>query len=360
MTTFDLHIVRRLSASFIFLLLVLIVFYIVLHYVEFIDDFMDRGAAMRDVFLVYYPSLIPDIVRLTTPLALFLSCVYLTGRLAQEFQLLALQTSGVSLYRLMIPFVAVGLVVTAAVFGFNGWIVPVTNDVVLDFEQQYLKDAPRQLDITDIHLQDSPGTVLAVGYYDRNARTAHRVSLQRFERGSTLVHRIDADRMVWLDSLSRWRFMEVRQRRLSAASERYSQQAILDTSLHVLPRDLARTERDVESMTIPEAGLYLESLKRAGVSNIGRPSVTYYSKFSYPLASLIVVLLGVPLASVRRRRGQAVQLAIGLFVAFVYLAALKVTEPFGYAEALPPIVAAWLPHAVFFLFALLTLRFAPK
>src|SRR5690606_5148437 len=101
MTTFDLHIIRRLLTGFLFLLAVLIVFYIVLHYVEFIDDFMDRGASQRDVFLVYYPNLIPDIVRLTTPLALFLTCVYLTGRLAQEFQILALQTSGVSLYRLM-------------------------------------------------------------------------------------------------------------------------------------------------------------------------------------------------------------------------------------------------------------------
>ncbi|HEX7069157.1 MAG TPA: LptF/LptG family permease, partial [Rhodothermales bacterium] len=149
MTTFDLHIIRRLLTGFLFLLAVLIVFYIVLHYVEFIDDFMDRGASQRDVFLVYYPNLVPEIVRLTTPLALFLTCVYLTGRLAQEFQILALQTSGVSLYRLMVPFTLVGVILTAAIFAFSGWIVPVTNDTVLDFEQQYLKDAPRQLDITD-------------------------------------------------------------------------------------------------------------------------------------------------------------------------------------------------------------------
>ncbi|HEX7069550.1 MAG TPA: LptF/LptG family permease, partial [Rhodothermales bacterium] len=113
-------------------------------------------------------------------------------------------------------------------------------------------------------------------------------------------------------------------------------------------------------MTIPEAAEYLESLRRAGVSNLGRPAVTYYSKYSYPLASLIVVLLGVPLASIRRRRGQAIQLAIGLFVAFVYLATLKVTEPFGYAGSLSPMLAAWLPHGVFLLAALAALRLARK
>lgn len=361
MTTFDLHIIRRLVLGFAFLLAVLIIFYVVLHYVEFIDDFMDRGAAMRDVFLVYYPNLIPDIVRLTTPLALFLSCVYLTGKLAQEFQLLALQTSGVSLYRLMAPYVGTGMVLTVAVFFFNGWVVPNTNDVVLEFEQQYLKNAPRQTDVTDIHLQNSPGSVLAVGYYDRSGRTAHRVSLQQFRGGDRLIHRIDAARMSWVDSLQAWRLFDVTERWIAEDdAESFAVHLQLDTALHVAPRDLARTERDVESMTIPEARAYLASLQRAGVSNIGRPAVTYYAKFSYPMATLIVVLLGVPLSSVRRRRGQAVQLAIGLFVAFAYLATLKVIEPFGYAGTLSPPVAAWLPHGVFLIIAIAALFAARK
>ncbi|NBW94857.1 MAG: LptF/LptG family permease, partial [Bacteroidetes bacterium] len=45
--------------------------------------------------------------------------------------------------------------------------------------------------------------------------------------------------------------------------------------------------------------------------------------------------------------GHAAQLGIGLFVAFTYLAAMKLTEPFGYAGTLSPIVTAWLPHLLF-------------
>jgi lipopolysaccharide export system permease protein len=105
-------------------------------------------------------------------------------------------------------------------------------------------------------------------------------------------------------------------------------------------------------MTIPAAAEYIESLKRAGADNLGQARVGYYSKFSYPLASLILVLIGVPLASVRRRGGQAVQIALGLFIAFLYLAMIKVIEPFGYTETLSPVVASWLPHAVFSLVGL--------
>jgi len=173
----------------------LILFFIVLHYVESIDDFIDRGATMEMVFLTYYPNYIPEIVRLTSPLALFLSCVYLTGKLAQSMQLVALRMSGVSIYRMMRPYVLVGLLVTGFMFWFNGWVVPVTNRVVLDFEQQYLRNAPKRLDSNDIHRQNRPSHIVTVGYYDINTQTAHRVSLQNFTL-DRLDQRIDAESMI--------------------------------------------------------------------------------------------------------------------------------------------------------------------
>ncbi len=61
----------------------------------------------------------------------------------------------------------------------------------------------------------------------------------------------------------------------------------------------------------------------------------------------MLVLLGVPLASVRRRGGQTLLLATALFIAFTYLTVIKLTEPFGYTGELSPALAAWLPHIVF-------------
>src|SRR5690606_25358596 len=134
----------------------------------------------------------------------------------------------------------------------------------------------------------------------------------------------------------------------------------LDTLLNVYPRDFARTERDVESMSIPEAEEYVASLRRSGVANMGRTLVGYYSKFSYPFANLILILLAVPLASVRRRGGQAIQIGLGLLTAFLYLAVMKLTEPFGYAGAIPPLLVSWLPHILFFFAAIVLLIKARK
>jgi lipopolysaccharide export system permease protein len=130
--------------------------------------------------------------------------------------------------------------------------------------------------------------------------------------------------------------------------------------LQILPRDLARTEKDVESMSIPAAAQFIEDLERSGAGSVGRSKVGYYGKFAYPFANLILVLIGMPLASVRRRGGQAVQIGLGLVVAFGYLAIQKLTEPFGYSGELPPLIVAWLPHVAFFFVALITLFNARK
>lgn len=357
LTTYDRHVMRRFGLSYAILIVVLIVFFVVLHYVEYVDDFQDRGAALRDVFLVYYPNYVPEIVRLVSPLALFMACVILTVRLAQKNELTALETSGVPLSRLRRPFALLAVAVTAFMFWFNGWIVPATNQVRLNFELEYTKDAPRDTEFNNIHRQMQRGAVLTIGFFERSTATAHTVTLQRYDSGSSLLERIDSPRMQWIDSTSSWRLFTPVVRRFDAQGfESRFQPTFVDTTLVLLPRDLARTDGDVEAMSITEAREYIETLRRSGADHLDRPVVTYQSKLAYPLANLILVLLGVPLAGVRRRGGQAPVIAAGLGMAFVYLSLQKILEAFGATGAIPPMIAAWAPHVVFIAIAYIVMR----
>ena len=233
-------------------------------------------------------------------------------------------------------------------FWFNGWQVPRTNRTRIQFEQEYTKDASNRMDRSNIHRQNRPGSILSVGFFDQDRGTATTVSLHTFDEEQRLIERIDAVRMIWIDSTKSWQLIEpvIRSFSPNGGHVRRSE-ALLDTTLNILPSGLARTEGDMEAMTVDEGQEYITELRLSGASRIGIPLVLYYSKFSYPLAHLILIVLGVPLASVRRRGGQALLLGIGLVVAFGYLYAIKVTEPFGYTGSLSPTVASWLPHVIF-------------
>ena len=348
LTRFDWHVLKRFLAGALLLLALLVATFVTLDFAEHVDDFMDRGATTGQI-LSSYGYYVPDIVRLTSPLALFLSAVYVTARLAQSMQLTALQMAGVSTWRYLRPLLLAAVVVTAGMVAFNGWVVPRATAKLLDFQNEFYRDAPENSSGSEIYRQIAPGVIVTARFFDRDQEQAHQVSvvsLADSARGG-VTRRLDAGRMTWVDSLSTWQAWDVTLRSFSDARESYRHVAELDTAIAVLPRDLAQSERDAERMTLPEARDYVASLERAGVTERGRPGVAYHSKVAYPFANLVLVLLAVPLAARRRRGGQAAQLALGLGVAFVYLAVQKVVEPLGYVQTLPPAVAAWLPHLAF-------------
>lgn len=339
----------------------LLVFFLVLDYLEHIDDFMDRGATWQQVVFDYYLNYIPEIVRLISPLAVFLASIYVAGRLAQSMQFIALHSAGVSLMRLIFPFAMVGMALTVGMFFFNGWLVPRTQAEVLEFQNRYLNTRSESPASTQQFRQVTPESILSVGFYDRRDRRAFRVTLQDFDdpqRPESILRRMDAGEMRWVDSLGQWHLRDVVIRTFNP--DTLYRQSTLDTTLTVLPRDLARTERDADRLTIIEAAAYISDLRRVGTERIDETLVSYYGKFSYPLANVILVFIGVPLASVRRRGGQAVQFAGGLLIAFVYLSLQRLIEPFGYAGSIPPIIASWLPHLLILAVAYLIYRTARR
>ena len=98
----------------------------------------------------------------------------------------------------------------------------------------------------------------------------------------------------------------------------------------------------------------------AAVQDVARWQVDYYSKISFPFASVIVVLFGVPFSSIKRRGGVGVQLGISLLICFIYLIIMKVSQVFGYNGDMNPLLTAWLANIIFFLAGVYNLWRVPK
>ena len=76
--------------------------------------------------------------------------------------------------------------------------------------------------------------------------------------------------------------------------------------------------------------------------------VDLHFKVASPLAGVIAVALGIPLATRRRRRsGAAYAVGAGAVVCFVFWFAMSVSVSAGHAGRLPPPIAAWAPNVLF-------------
>lgn len=355
----DKHIFLRLFTITLFVLAVLIFIFIVIHFSDHSEDFTDNGAEMAQIFGVYYLNYIPEIIRLVTPVAAFIACLYLTGQMAERLEITALKAAGISLYRLLAPYLVFGIVMCGLISYLDGFVVPKTNAIRFSFENKYLNKQEQEIDNRKLYRQESSHTLLKVNYFNADDYRGYRIELIQFA-GDSISQTTHADEMRWIEKKQQWRLINMERRTFTPAGFTEMQSDTVDTTLNVLPRDLARTTSDIYQLTYPKAYNYIQSLERSGASSVGTPKVQFYGRLVYPLSILVVCLVGFAIASTRRRGGKGFYIAAGLGISFLYLVMIKIIEPFGSEGVLSPIVAVSLPHLFFFGTGVVLLSLADK
>ncbi len=361
MKLLDRYIVKQFLTTSFFALLAVILIFIVIDVMENLGDFLDRKATL-EVLVRYYFFFIPEIIKLITPVALLLGSLFVTARLSTQNEWTAMKAGGVSLYRLIIPYLAVALIVSAASVYFNGWIVPKANKKKLTIERVYLNKNTISGSGANIYVQDLPTRILSIGYFDDTRETASRVSIQDFSdtNATILVARIDAQTMEWDSTGQRW-MLRSGVRRWFANDKEFIERFDYQPAgkLHFNPDDLRKKQEQPDEMEYETMRQFIENQRRAG-QDVSRWLVDFYSKVSFPFASVIVVLFGVPFASVKRRGGIGVQLGVSLLIAFIYLIFLKVSQVFGYNGDIHPLLTAWMANLLFLVGAVYVMLRVPK
>lgn len=337
----------------------LIFIYVMIDFSENSDDFADQGATITEIFTRYYFNFVPEMTRLVLPVAVFVACLFLTGQLSDRLEITALKAAGVSLYRLMVPYIVFAASCAGLISYLDSAIIPKANIQRFAFEEQYLSNKTEKLDRSDIYRQPSADSRMHVNYFDEEKQTAYRIRLVEFE-GNRIARTISAGRMAWRDSTQTWMLYGVVERVWDEDGYREISYSEKDTALSVFPRDLSRTTSDMYQLTYSEARDYIASIERSGAGGIEIPQVQFYGRLAYPLSIIVVIIIGFSFASVRRRGGKGVYLAAGLTISFLYLAFMKIIEPFGYYGVLPPALVALLPHLSFFILGIILLVQARK
>lgn len=93
---------------------------------KYIDDLMGKGLSISVIIeLLFYVS--ASLIPLALPLAILLSSIMTIGNLAENNELTALKSSGLSLYRILRPLTFVVLILSFFTFFFANYVIPVAN-----------------------------------------------------------------------------------------------------------------------------------------------------------------------------------------------------------------------------------------
>ena len=355
MKIIDRYLIKQFLQTIVFGLLAFTLVFVVIDLMENLDDFIDQSVPTH-IILHYYLVFSPDIIKLMTPVAVLFAALFTVGKAANLSELTAIKASGVSMYRFMAPFLITSLFISIFSIYFSGYVVPMANKTKLNIEMNYLNRG-YVFSGNNIFFQDSKNIIVNISFFDNNRDQANRVSIQKFDKNdlTKMESRIDASRMVYDTSSHDWTAYSGVERTFSGDKQTASYFKKLKlTELNLTPKDLATKQQKPEEMNLSELKNLISTQKRAGIDPT-RTLIDYYSRFAFPMASIVVVLFGLPISANKRKGGLAVQIGINILVTFIYLVFMKVSQAFGKNGAMNPLLTAWLANIIFLAGALINL-----
>jgi lipopolysaccharide export system permease protein len=349
MRILDRYVIKQFLLTALFGLLAFTLLFLVIDGFENLDDFIDKGVKLH-IIVQYYLYFTPEIIKLMIPVAMLLSSLFTTGRMSNQNETTAIKSSGISLYRFLTPLLIVALIVSLFSVYFNGWVVPFANKKKFHLARVYM-DRYREGQFFgryNIYMQDTHTRMLSIGYFDETLDVATRVSIQDFSDTNLthMVARFDATQMKWDGTSREWILLNGMQRTFRSAETVLHFDTLDIGKLHFTPDDIVKKMEKPDEMDYFDMKQFIENQRRSG-NEVAKWMVDFYGKISFPFASFIVVLFGVPFSFNKRRSGLAMEFGISLLICFFYMVFLKVSQAFGYNGDLDPLFTAWFANLLF-------------
>ena len=346
----DIYLFQQFFYYFFVLLASFVVIFDAFTLFDLLGDIARNHVAFLTV-LSYFRFLVPLMVYQLAPLATLVATLVSLAVLAKNNEVIALKASGVSLYRLVLPLMLAGLLVSAGLFVLDDTFLPYANQRQ-DALRNEIKGRPAQTYFEPARqwIFGENSKIYNYELYDSDRQLFG--GLKVFELDPTtfqMRRRIFATRATWEPSESVWILTGgwVRDFGSDGRVERYDPfKATTMPELTEPPGYFRREVRQYYQMNWRQLGDYIASLSQAGFDT-ARLSVQWHKKFAFPLIAAIIVFLGAPFAFLVGTRGAVGGLAVAVGIGVVYWSTAALFEAMGSAGQLPPLLAAWAPDAIF-------------
>ncbi|QEC53308.1 lipopolysaccharide export system permease protein [Anseongella ginsenosidimutans] len=355
----DRYIIKRFLGTFFLTLAIFMAIAVVFDISEKMDDFLKWEAPVEKIVVDYYLNFVLFYASFLSPFLIFVSVILFTAKMANDTEVVAILSGGISYNRFLYPYFLAALFLAAITFVFNGYVIPPATKTKYDFEMTY-EEKKNSGVARDIHMQLDAETFAYVESFNIDNSVGYKFSLERFE-GQDLRYKLMADRILWDTTLNKWLIEDYSIRYIDSLREKMIRGDKIDTTLAFSPSDFdIKDDELTTTMTMNELEENIRVEKIRGTGNLEVFQYEYHRRFASPFTVFILVLIGVSLSSRKSRGGVGASLGLGIGLSFLYVLFMQFASVFSIQGNVPPVVAAWLPNVIFGSIAYYLYRIAPK
>lgn len=351
----DRYIIGKFLGTYIFAIILILAITIIFDINEKLDAFMK--APLSATIFDYFLNFLPYFANQFSPLFTFIAVIFFTTKLADNSEIIAMLSAGVSIRRLVRPYLLSALVIAVATYVLSAYVIPPANVKRIDFTNTYVKN--KRVDYgANIMLQVSPGTIAYMNRYEATTKTGYIFSMDTF-RDKKLESRLTA-RSIRYDSLNMWQIHDYTIRNFRDNREYITHGYSLDTVIPIEPKDFLISKNDHEMLTTPALSDYINAQRERGVANIKSFEIEYHRRYAMTAAAFILTVIGMSLSFKKVKGGIGINIGIGLVLSFSYILFTTVTSTFAVSGYTSPMVAMWIPNIIYLIIAIILYRKAEK
>ena len=358
----DRYIIYKFLSTYIFLITIIVVIAVVFDFNERIDKLTQSHAPVQKIIFDYYVNFVPNFVNLFTPLFVFIAVIFFTSKLADNSEIIAMKSTGMSFRRLLRPYMISAALIAASSFLLGAFVIPQSNVARVNFENRYIKKKTDVTSVDNVQMQVDTGVVAYITHFDNVSKSGYGFSLDKFV-DKKLVSHLTAQSIQY-DTLSdrrfSWTLRHYKIRTLKGMREKLESGEKLDTIIVMEPRDFFYVRGQQETMTIPELKEFIDRQRLRGAAGISTFEVEYHKRFATPFAAFILTLIGVSLSCEKRKGGMGASIGVGIALSFTYILFQTVSSTFALNAGWPAMFAVWLPNLVFAVVAFVLYKRTPQ
>lgn len=299
-----------------------------------------EGLPGEKVVAVFFLSL-PQLLVYVLPMALLLGVLLVVGRMAGDSEIIALRSSGVSLFRFFVPF-----------FLFSLWVCAGTiiiQEIVLPFSAQKLKEVWKEGPISSWPVaertffrdttEEGVERLFYVRGVDAKSGLLEGVVVQEYS-GERLRRIVNAERA--RVSQGHWIFengvyYEVNEK---GEVERVVRFVREEVKTRETMENVLKTKKRPQEMSFTELRVYIEREKARG-QNTRNLEVLLWHKTAIPFAALVFALVGVALGITSPRSGKALGIGLSILIVFGYYVFFSIMSTLAEGGVLSPFLGTW-------------------
>ena len=355
----DWYIIKKFLGTYFFSIALIISIAVVFDVNEWIDNFINNKAPVKAIIFDYYANFVPYFSNLFSPLFVFISVIFFTSKLAENSEIIAMMSTGLSFKRLLRPYMISAAIIAIMTYGMGAYVIPKGNVTRLNFEDKYKKKKKQEY-VRNVQVEVDSGVIAYMERYENYNKTAYRFSLDKFVDKKLVAHLTARSATYDTTTVHKWTLKNYMIREMDGMRETITKGERLDSIIPMEPQDFLIMKGQQETMTSSELSDYIARQKRRGFANIKEFEIEYHKRIAMSFASFILTIIGVSLSSRKVKGGMGLYLGVGLALSFSYILFQTVSATFAINGNASPFLAVWVPNIVYAFIAIYLYKKAPK